>query len=54
MSDQRRPKFCTHCGEPLPPGEPRFCVECGAPTTWHDPAQAAPAITSPLPTGSIN
>lgn len=45
----RRPKFCPHCGEPLPPGSPRFCVECGAPTGWEgddEPASHAPAAST--------
>lgn len=61
MTDQRRPKFCTQCGAPLPPGEPRFCVECGAPTIWHHAAaidsdsapQAATGVTVRLANASV-
>lgn len=28
-SNQRTPKFCTHCGSPLSPGA-KFCTRCGA------------------------
>lgn len=58
--EQRRPKFCPHCGTPLPPGAPRFCVECGAPTGHagadepeaHEPA-ASTGPTVRLPNARV-
>ncbi len=37
----RSPRFCPHCGAPLPPGDPKFCIECG------HALSAGPAITPP-------
>lgn len=54
------PKFCRHCGSPLPPSHPRFCIECGGDVAPHgapppEPAPPPPARTaresrSPAPT----
>ncbi|WP_129632619.1 zinc ribbon domain-containing protein [Candidatus Oscillochloris fontis] len=43
----RWPRFCRHCGQPLPPGRPRFCIECGGDVTPHD--LPLPAATMPAP-----
>ncbi len=50
MSDEAQlanwPKFCHHCGVPLPLGHPRFCIECGGDVTPHD--MVLPALV-PVP-----
>jgi hypothetical protein len=39
---QLPPKFCPHCGSPLPPGGARFCISCGSPVRGLGPDGAAP------------
>ena len=49
MSEQQfsqPPRFCRHCGEPLPPTNPRFCIECGG-EVWR-PNQ--PSVSTVIPT----
>ncbi|MEI7645380.1 MAG: zinc ribbon domain-containing protein [Chloroflexales bacterium] len=55
MSDDAQPvnwpKFCRHCGTPLPPGHPRFCIECGGDVAPHGAAPPAPPAPRHPPAG---
>jgi|HigsolmetaAR201D_1030396.scaffolds.fasta_scaffold13021_2 hypothetical protein len=47
----RTPRFCRHCGAPLPPNQPRYCIECGGEVLRPNQAQPEqPAVVQTPPT----